>query len=813
MNVPSILALLRSYYPIGTPNAVYNNSEDVCQATGMNAETIQLMSSAKFDEAKKLQQQYVGEPPSKAILHKKLLSSLDLARAALRKTSEFTCRGMNVEANDAGERIRKYYDSLQARKSACNLFLRGQTQPPARMSPQELHPALRNRKYNTVEVRRGDDDTCSSLVFKTVHMGDISRGGKDPLPEVSTSAKLPPLRASEYRSKYQNPDRMAAAIRRVREHATWFSTAVGASLAAGRHKVRMPVRLGDNETGGLSEAHRLALKPSSELSVEWHKFWWDATVKEIDAEAGKVLVGFDAWDSRWDEWVPVDSPRLRERLVADDAMHTSGTIGAPPAQKPSAIERRPIVKVGLEAGSGGSPSDWEELLSDDGTPYYHNTATGLTQWERPPALADEASVRLPRGWKEFNAEDGKSYYYNEMTGVTQWERPGEDDATEKLKADAVDKPRELAPAGKAVPEEWQEFKADDGTPYYYNESTGVTQWERPTNEVTSQEQVRSEDVVKQLLPEGWAELKADDGTPYYYCEATGVTQWERPQGKTAPTAAAGSVVSEELPEGWQELKSDDGTPYFYNEGSGQTQWERPVAAVVAGGLPDGWQEFKADDGTPYYFNESSGVTQWDMPATGEATAETVRAAAVVEKLPEGWEEFKADDGTLYYYNSLSGQTQWEYPAHSEESTTSAAAAPSTGEVGEKWVLDGWQELISDDGTPYYHHLATGATQWEMPAEKAIDGLPEGWEEFKTDDGVPYYYNSATGSTQWERPTPAQEDVPKATEETEEAPTAAEVAAAALKGLPEGWDCVLTPEGRELFFEAGQPGRAGTWLRP
>ncbi|KAF4743914.1 hypothetical protein FOZ62_024136, partial [Perkinsus olseni] len=250
-----------SYYPIGVPNAVYNSSEDICQATGMNAETLQqtrdqLMSSSVLKMAKKTQVEYVGEPPSRvgpspivccavsiprpfvtilrrrifahnycgrrcqARLHRKLGNSLELARVALRKTSEFVDRGMDVEARDAGERIRKYFDSIVARRNACDLFLKGQAAPQARMSPPELHPALRNRTFNTVEVRRkgSDDDTASSLVFATVHQGDISRGGKDPLPEVSSVPKLPPLRSSEYRSKYQRPDRMAAAVQSVRDH-------------------------------------------------------------------------------------------------------------------------------------------------------------------------------------------------------------------------------------------------------------------------------------------------------------------------------------------------------------------------------------------------------------------------------------------------------------------------------------------------------------------------------------------------------------------------------------------------------------------
>lgn len=67
---------------------------------------------------------------------------------------------------------------------------------------------------------------------------------------------------------------------------------------------------------------------------------------QVDPQASKVLVGFDAWDSRWDEWIPIDSNRLRERLTTDEAMHTSGTIESAP--KVSCI--------------GGSSSSYHHLL-------------------------------------------------------------------------------------------------------------------------------------------------------------------------------------------------------------------------------------------------------------------------------------------------------------------------------------------------------------------------------------------------------------------------------------------------------------------
>ena len=38
------------------------------------------------------------------------------------------------------------------------------------------------------------------------------------------------------------------------------------------------------------------------------------------------------------------------------------------------------------AGTGPAPSSWETFYTNEGTPYFVNNATGVTQWETPPGV-------------------------------------------------------------------------------------------------------------------------------------------------------------------------------------------------------------------------------------------------------------------------------------------------------------------------------------------------------------------------------------------------------------------------------------------
>merc|ERR1719215_818430 len=94
-------------------------------------------------------------------------------------------------------------------------------------------------------------------------------------------------------------------------------------------------------------------------------------------------------------------------------------------------------------------------------------------------------------------------------------------------------------------------------------------------------------------------------------------------------------------------------------------------------------------------------------------------------------------------------SQFTEPVVPATSTAAAATFASTGVPANKSAAVStasvvrWEELLNDKKERYYHELATGKTQWELPNE--------GWTQLLDDDGTPYYWNPVTGIVEWSQP--------------------------------------------------------------
>lgn len=90
----------------------------------------------------------------------------------------------------------------------------------------------------------------------------------------------------------------------------------------------------------------------------------------------------------------------------------------------------------------------------------------------------------------------------------------------------------------------------------------------------------TESLAEGALPAGWKTLYTEDGKPYYFNEATNTTTWDKPAASPpvpapAPAPAPPPPPAAGLPAGWEELKTPEGKPYYFNKASNTTQWEKP----------------------------------------------------------------------------------------------------------------------------------------------------------------------------------------------------------------------------------------------
>ncbi|XP_077103594.1 WW domain-binding protein 4 [Siphateles boraxobius] len=78
-------------------------------------------------------------------------------------------------------------------------------------------------------------------------------------------------------------------------------------------------------------------------------------------------------------------------------------------------------------------------------------------------------------------------------------------------------------------------------------------------------------------PDVWVGGTTGDGQVYYYNTTTGESQWERPDGfldESSSSSAAGHMQDPSAA-AWMEAVSPDGYMYYYNTETGKSSWEKP----------------------------------------------------------------------------------------------------------------------------------------------------------------------------------------------------------------------------------------------
>lgn len=135
------------------------------------------------------------------------------------------------------------------------------------------------------------------------------------------------------------------------------------------------------------------------------------------------------------------APSPQKQAPATEAA-TEGAVNAG-AATPAVVDANPATATSVQPAAtqptAAAPAaelapNWVETYDpSSGQPYYYNSVTQETSWEKPLATASSAapvangtdtSTALPDGWTEHvDPSSGHPYYYNTNTQETSWERP------------------------------------------------------------------------------------------------------------------------------------------------------------------------------------------------------------------------------------------------------------------------------------------------------------------------------------------------------------------------------------------------------
>lgn len=165
---------------------------------------------------------------------------------------------------------------------------------------------------------------------------------------------------------------------------------------------------------------------------------YDFDAKEVDELSFRAGDQLFLVEEEKDGWYRAEINGKKGYVPADyvERVQTQRPKAQPQAAQPQGTGRGRDAKAAPQA-KAAKKSPWEEVQDDDGSVYYYNHETGQSQWEKPPgfggAAAQSPATPAPQPEPQAQPEaacpwqkvvDGEDiYYYNESTGESQWEEP------------------------------------------------------------------------------------------------------------------------------------------------------------------------------------------------------------------------------------------------------------------------------------------------------------------------------------------------------------------------------------------------------
>ena len=500
------------------------------------------------------------------------------------------------------------------------------------------------------------------------------------------------------------------------------------------------------------------------------------------------------------------------------------------------------------------PDGWVEGVDEaSGTVYYYNTITQESSWTIPvntsveenaqqldPSQNNNTEVASNLEAEPFEVvnspEENLSHEPIPSEAMPSEEPPFADNSnvqTESLQPainagrdiqDAAEQPSGLAydiigkeektsvPAesGEQLPAGWVEaVDESSGRVYYYNQTSGISSWDKPSIEDVSNPEAREDaltsyplsdtnqescvdltpvEMPSESVPEGGNDLPVEpDGLGNSAGESGDGSGSIANQPEVHPEESlpAEDVPPQEqpLPDGWFEAKDPSGATFYVCQATGESTWERPVgipASDISKPSTDvdtsrplethGGQDLMPDEAIPVNHNISRDVGIHEE--IKKTNCDTSTSDLSLAQLPSGWTEIiDPQSGQKYFYNEIMNETSWEIPENTDDITDDNQVEPNTdlptdaegvsapksvGEMGEIMPLP------KEDGDLHAYNFdeSSKAQGAEAVSSDAVDNvaalepapLMEGWQE-ATDPatGRTYFFNELTGDTTWEDP--------------------------------------------------------------